>query len=343
MGWIKNLKKIFGNNESEEYEELENLESVRHEPINGQMETKVTYQYPKGNFRFPLRVEEKSNTTSHRTSTSKNKENNNNQQHHQHRQQPSPMAKIRPSVDETVERSFKKTVETSTPLEQRERAQTKIQPKIKQPFRPTEIPSPVYGFHRPPRRNNSNSKNQVKDLNHPGDKDLQWNSGIENDSNSAKIDMGETNNSLLKKEVPLEHTLDNKDPKTLPPFESEMEDQLLPKQTESNNENVFITEQSWITINEKKEQEAEDQTLAEQGGQEEEVFNNTNQMETVVEEHQDSQENILQNKNQSEIKVKEEPLVEQTKTVDVEHQDSQEITLQNKNQSEIKEEEPLAE
>jgi len=374
MSWFKNLKRIFGNNDNEEYEEYENHESERHESINGQMETKVTYQYPKGNFRFPLRVEEEGNT-SHRTNTSKIKENKkyqHQQQHQQHKQQDQqqhqngPIKKSHPNVDKSMERSFSKTVEISTPPEKQERVQTKIQPKIKQPFRPTEIPSPVYGFRRPPRRNDLNSKSQ-NDLNKQEDKDPQLSKALENKNISARIDEVNTDNLVVEKEIPMEHTLDIVNQKKFHPFENEIkdQDQLLPKQYEPEKEIVQTDQNKYEVENPKSfeqnrldevlpninnetemvEQQGEilsvvDQTITEQSTeqsvQEEEVAFIYNQTEALVVEQPVPQEKTSQKIDQSEIQMEEQPDIE------LSEQAVEEKAFINTNQmEETEEEQPL--
>ncbi|WP_302466782.1 DNA translocase FtsK [Heyndrickxia camelliae] len=345
MGWFKNLKKIFGNNESEEYEEYEdygNSESERREPINGQMETKVTYQYPKGNFRFPLRVEEKSNIS---TQTSASKIQENNKQHYHQNRQSSSITKNHPNVDKPTERSFNKTVEISTPLEQRQTVQTKIQPKIKQPFRPTEIPSPVYGFRRPPRRNTLNSKNQTNDIHKQEDKDLQLHS--DHKSIPTRTDEVKTDNSALKKKIPMK--LDKEDQKAL----HEIEDLLINSEEEVSLQkelwdarNLHTVEQSDLetafpnSMNQTEidEQEAEDQYLSEQRHKKEV---HTNQLGTMLEERQELQEIISQNINQNQSNIETEIPVEQRDPVVGETKEPQEITDRNIGQKESRIEEEM--
>jgi len=345
MGWFKNLKKIFGNNESEEYEEYEdygNSESERREPINGQMETKVTYQYPKGNFRFPLRVEEKSNIS---TQTSASKIQENNKQHYHQNRQSSSITKNHPNVDKPTERSFNKTVEISTPLEQRQTVQTKIQPKIKQPFRPTEIPSPVYGFRRPPRRNTLNSKNQTNDIHKQEDKDLQLHS--DHKSIPTRTDEVKTDNSALKKKIPMK--LDKEDQKAL----HEIEDLLINSEEEVSLQkelwdarNLHTVEQSDLetafpnSMNQTEidEQEAEDQYLSEQRHKKEV---HTNQLGTMLEERQELQEIISQNINQNQSNIETEIPVEQRDPVVGETKEPQEVTDRNIGQKESRIEEEM--
>ncbi|MBS4173852.1 DNA translocase FtsK [Bacillus sp. FJAT-49736] len=145
MSWFKNIMKLFGSHEEADYEESENNIKSKQNEQAGQMETKVTYQYPKGNFRFPLHLEEKNNIT----------------------QTNSHEPKIKPNYAVKEKQSQSKVSrpsEKSAPRVPHERNHVKIEPKIKQPFRPTEIPSPVYGFNKPPKRIKTNDfVNGLKD------------------------------------------------------------------------------------------------------------------------------------------------------------------------------------
>lgn len=98
----------------EEYEAIKKpSESSRQ-----QMETRMTYQYPKGPFRFPLIQDPP------KKSLNPNRERD--------RTQPIPVQKPSPVVK--MERKVDKEKEHA---------------KYNQPFRPTTIPSPIYGYKRP--------------------------------------------------------------------------------------------------------------------------------------------------------------------------------------------------
>ncbi|MCH1625348.1 DNA translocase FtsK [Fredinandcohnia sp. SECRCQ15] len=89
-------------------EEIEQKES-EYKPQQKHIEAKVTYDYPKGNFRFPLIPDTHSKKTN---------------------------ASNRPKV--------------SNPSRKKEnRTDTNSNKSIKQPFRPTDIPSAVYGYGKP--------------------------------------------------------------------------------------------------------------------------------------------------------------------------------------------------
>lgn len=95
---------------------------------NKNIETKVTYQYPKGNFRFPLIPDNGSEPSRERRKHSKEvKESTESIKSNQSR-----------------ETSFKKRV-----TRQQQRPVPVSKSENKQPFRPTETPSPVYGLNKP--------------------------------------------------------------------------------------------------------------------------------------------------------------------------------------------------
>ncbi|MDF0726460.1 DNA translocase FtsK [Cytobacillus sp. S13-E01] len=117
MDWLKKIyTRLKNDNDNDETEDLQlhnNQTNLEHKHI----ETRVTYQYPKGNFRFPLIPDEQEQ----KTTVTKNKK-----------------SEVSKPVS-VVKRSTTK---------KKEEQQTKKE-KSKLPFRPTEVPSPVYGFARP--------------------------------------------------------------------------------------------------------------------------------------------------------------------------------------------------
>ncbi|THE14795.1 DNA translocase FtsK [Bacillus timonensis] len=107
MNWIKRLLQFFKADDEDPIEM--NTTQIRQ---NKHIEAKVTYEYPKGNFRFPVIPDQEIRNTekvqkkrTQQTSTSHPKRNTN----------PKPVVKV----------------------------------KEKQPFRPTETPSPVFGLSKP--------------------------------------------------------------------------------------------------------------------------------------------------------------------------------------------------
>lgn len=135
MSWFK---KLFQSHNSEEDDYIE---EARPENKEGRpdVDARVIYQYPKGQFRFPLIPDEERGGKRTRPTGER-------------RRTPAPSAvpkrperPTRPSV-EKVQPNVKKVVETPTakPVQKKNYSNG--------PFRPTEIPSPIYGFERPPRR-----------------------------------------------------------------------------------------------------------------------------------------------------------------------------------------------
>ncbi|KOP83771.1 DNA translocase FtsK [Cytobacillus solani] len=115
-------------NEEEEYKEDESQEYVDYEHVNRQYETpkeidaKIVYQYPKGQFRFPLIPDEPKNREPRVRQANKRE----------------------PLKKRAEQQSF------PTPNPPSKKTKEKEEPvKKRGPFRPTEIPSPIYGFDRP--------------------------------------------------------------------------------------------------------------------------------------------------------------------------------------------------
>ncbi|MDH5164000.1 hypothetical protein P5X88_23995, partial [Heyndrickxia oleronia] len=123
MGWFRKILNIFTVEVEDTIEPQENtsIEKNQNEPYRT-METRMKYQYPKGNFRFPAIPDEK--RTRNNTRSLSNKE-----------------EPIKPKVKQPIELEKERVYI--------QKSARKIEPKNRQPFRPTEIPSPVYGFSRP--------------------------------------------------------------------------------------------------------------------------------------------------------------------------------------------------
>lgn len=141
LKWIKKFKEWLQGEEIIEIEEViiddsfehEELEKVKHSNIstshrrNAQLddpETNVLYQYPKGQFKFPLIPDER--LLSSRNPSERGREEKRTQVQERHRSSSS--AENKKAVASEPKRKM------ASP---------------KKPFRPTEIPSPIYGFQRP--------------------------------------------------------------------------------------------------------------------------------------------------------------------------------------------------
>ncbi|MDF2038949.1 DNA translocase FtsK [Cytobacillus oceanisediminis] len=189
MSWIKKLFHMFKNDE-EEYEEFEehadepNYEkqppSKNTKEGSRDIDAKVVYQYPKGQFRFPVIPDHEAERETKR-------------QHRQHRQDPN-----RGQTVKKTEKRQSRAGETEwqrkpadTPIHEkraprsaeRERQRKTVPPPAseekvltrnereaaskKRPFQPTEIPSPIYGFKRPrPNASKDKSDNGEQENNH---------------------------------------------------------------------------------------------------------------------------------------------------------------------------------
>ena len=116
--WKKFLLKIFKNNYEKSNGNNQNQTTFeeRHDHIRT-IETRVKYKYPKGEFRFPLIKDPPKN------------------------EQRKPLERTKRHTDQTLGKS-----EASYTVQ-------KVERKRNQPFTPTHIPSPIYGFNRPKKEN----------------------------------------------------------------------------------------------------------------------------------------------------------------------------------------------
>ncbi|WP_423407700.1 DNA translocase FtsK [Heyndrickxia sp. MSNUG] len=168
MSWIKKIFTMFQNDDDDNLVDIEHVQSVQkplHTERNGKkdVEARVLYQYPKGQFRFPLIPDEHSGTVkvNKKHVTSENVE---------------PVAEIKPLFKEkgplkvkekgeplkaasakprkeTVKekpQSFKRDTVKETASKFRYEPRKESSAKFRQPFKPTEIPSPIYAYNRPP-------------------------------------------------------------------------------------------------------------------------------------------------------------------------------------------------
>ncbi|MBD8069006.1 DNA translocase FtsK [Bacillus sp. PS06] len=121
MKWIDKIKGLFNDDEENEVipstKNPPHINNISHKTID----TKVTYQYPKGQFRFPL-IPDGSNEKAQVIAKRRNRA-----------EQTKPVEKQQPTRFQS-----KDNHESKTPNLER-----------KQPFRPTEIPSAVHGFKPP--------------------------------------------------------------------------------------------------------------------------------------------------------------------------------------------------
>ena len=144
MSWIKKLFQLLKSKEEEsdsgqplhqdsfEWEEDIASRKMNQADPGKEMNAKVIYQYPKGQFRFPLIPDGETPAPRNR----------NRQAPKEYKEYKVKQADVEKKV-EPVPTSKNKSVENPKP------ASKKIVKENNTPFRPTEIPSPIYGFGRP--------------------------------------------------------------------------------------------------------------------------------------------------------------------------------------------------
>lgn len=177
MSWIKKLFRVFNN--EDEYKETEE-EQPYIEPAKPkkdrdgrEMEARILYQYPKGQFRFPLIPDEGSPVKERRPR--EKPENPGHNPRRSQREQPAAetwkhgRGKAGPLNDSQEKRNKRQPEqhESYSKPSQKSKSEPPIDNRHRRPFRPTEIPSPIYGFERPKKKEESvvyemNSFDQVK-------------------------------------------------------------------------------------------------------------------------------------------------------------------------------------
>ncbi|MEN8701344.1 DNA translocase FtsK [Bacillus infantis] len=167
MSWIKKLFRVFNN--EDEYKEMEE-EQPYIEPAKPkknrdgrEMEARILYQYPKGQFRFPLIPDEGSPGKERRSGEKPESPG----QDPQRRQRERPAAgnrnhergKAGPLNDNPNQgKRNKRQPEQQEPYSEpskKSKSDAPIDNRHRRPFRPTEIPSPIYGFERPKKKEES--------------------------------------------------------------------------------------------------------------------------------------------------------------------------------------------
>ncbi|MGG3914970.1 DNA translocase FtsK [Rossellomorea vietnamensis] len=171
MSWIK---KIFGklSDNDEQFEEYydENHDDVQQlEPTKAErkhiagpnhsrdVEARMTYQYPKGNFRFPLISDGENRERPRRTQR--------NQERDREREQPKEQEQREPKNRNQSSGNRKwKEENQSTPIKTKKA--TKVEKGNSRPFTPTEIPSPIYGFRGRPVKKEENVEYELNKFLH---------------------------------------------------------------------------------------------------------------------------------------------------------------------------------
>lgn len=190
MSWIKKIFTVFQNDD--EFNDIEQDQPVS-KPLKKEqnekrdIEAKVLYQYPKGQFRFPLIPDEeaapekskprkgrpervsqddeiKPFIKEHGSLRIKNERQAERDSFHNQRREPAVDARSkvrRDTAREPIEKyKPKKAVEPAPKFQYENRKDSG--PKFRQPFKPTEIPSPIYAFNRPPRK--SKTQTDLEDV-----------------------------------------------------------------------------------------------------------------------------------------------------------------------------------
>jgi DNA segregation ATPase FtsK/SpoIIIE, S-DNA-T family len=175
LKWLKNIFKLFSshNDEDEINEYRVHNENLRHIENKGkELEAKVAYQYPKGKFRFPLISDEEEHVTSLKEKPRKTRRDNKedtqtNEEFIKHLKRTKKREEPRIRVGERVSQNQRnypihenqapsyKVPEAISEQEVKTTGgkgdyPTKILKKSSRPFKPTEIPSPIYGFTQRP-------------------------------------------------------------------------------------------------------------------------------------------------------------------------------------------------
>ncbi|MET3697240.1 S-DNA-T family DNA segregation ATPase FtsK/SpoIIIE [Bacillus oleivorans] len=127
--WIQKIKK-----QEEEQSVLEEYLKERpfinpEESRGKDVEARITYQYPKGQFRFPLISDEELHRKRHQTT-----------RRHLEKEQSIPIRERRRARSEQKE-------DKQSPIKEEIQKKMEMKKGPKKPFSPTQIPSPIYGFH----------------------------------------------------------------------------------------------------------------------------------------------------------------------------------------------------
>ncbi|AYV74137.1 DNA translocase FtsK [Bacillus sp. PK3-056] len=139
MNWFKKVFKQFAS-EEEELNQVEESVEVEQQPKmestawKKEIDSKIIYQYPKGNFRFPLIPDEEKDD---KKETDRRKRREPRQAFHENRRENDQPYKP-PYVEQT--KSDQKEDKVSNTY------------STNRPFKPTEVVSPIYGYNRPDRK-----------------------------------------------------------------------------------------------------------------------------------------------------------------------------------------------
>ncbi|MBO0992394.1 DNA translocase FtsK [Bacillus sp. SD088] len=133
MSWLKRFISKFVNEEIDEQEQPREMDNTRR--TSSTMETRMTYQYPKGNFRFPLMQDPPDKQVPPNKGTPKSDYRERNERKYE-----------RSSMQKTEMEHSKNKVQHEKVEKPKNK---KVESQLKQPFRPSHIPSPIFGYQRP--------------------------------------------------------------------------------------------------------------------------------------------------------------------------------------------------
>lgn len=159
LSWLHNFFQKFRKDDEEQIDEIElnSTSSENHfynvKKDNKELETRITYQYPKGKFRFPIIPDDHTIKPQERKPI----------------RQGNPTPKQGNPIPE-VEKKDKKELKE---IKNHPQVKKKPQPKVRNsgPFKPTEIPSPIFGFQRP-KNNDKAIEHELSHFSSQNDTDL---------------------------------------------------------------------------------------------------------------------------------------------------------------------------
>ncbi|WP_254871183.1 DNA translocase FtsK [Bacillus sp. Marseille-Q1617] len=167
MSWIKKIMNKLSDQDEpiEEYyeEEVEESEPRSEKRIfnnkvlnhSRNVEARMTYQYPKGNFRFPLisdgeNVNEPRPSRKRREPEQKEKQETKREEVRGIERKPRKSQLQKSTYSEKASPERTKSIERQTEKNNKNVKTKKVEKGNSRPFRPTEIPSPIYGFRTRP-------------------------------------------------------------------------------------------------------------------------------------------------------------------------------------------------
>jgi DNA segregation ATPase FtsK/SpoIIIE, S-DNA-T family len=194
LSWIKKIFTMFQTDNEDEFTDIEQNKPAskplkREQSEKRDIEAKVLYQYPKGQFRFPLIPDEKPKPAPEKTKPRIGRQDKASQideiKPFIKEQGSLRMMNERQSKDDLFQDSHRDPVVDARSTFKREPVRKKNEasrpkkteepapkfhyetrkdsgPKFRQPFKPTEIPSPIYAFNRPPQK--SKTQTNLEDV-----------------------------------------------------------------------------------------------------------------------------------------------------------------------------------